>query len=95
MPTAAACEQDKQSSPFGHLLEPAQRSKVASELNAAILASQSETTTPRLPNLLKLLTWAQHQLGTRCDFPTIDPLATPSSPMPPPDSPSSPHDHDD
>ena len=95
MSTTVARHQDKQSSPFGHLLEPAQRSKVASELNAAILASQSETTTPRLPNLLKLLTWAQQQLCTRCDFPTIDPLAPPSSPPPPSKSIASAHDHED
>lgn len=67
--------QDKGLSPVGHLLEPAQRQKVASELNAAILASQSETTTPRLPNLLKLLVWSQQQLSTHCEFPVIDPLA--------------------
>ena len=35
---------------------PKYRLQVASELNAAILASQSEPTAPRLPNLVRRLT---------------------------------------
>uniref|UniRef100_A0A0B7BU81 CTLH domain-containing protein n=2 Tax=Arion vulgaris TaxID=1028688 RepID=A0A0B7BU81_9EUPU len=49
-------------SPFGELLHPSQRQKVASEVNAAILESDS---TPRLANLLKLLLWAQEELDKR------------------------------
>eukprot|EP00041_Stephanoeca_diplocostata_P010619 m.169150 g.169150 ORF g.169150 m.169150 type:complete len:227 (+) comp18231_c0_seq1:220-900(+) len=63
---------DQSQSPVGHLLSPAQRQKIASELNAAILASQSEATSPRLPSLLKLLQWAQEKLKTTCDFPVAE-----------------------
>ncbi|CAL1529276.1 unnamed protein product [Lymnaea stagnalis] len=51
-----------ESSPFGELLHPSQRQKVASEVNAAILETDS---TPRLANLLKLLLWAQEELDKR------------------------------
>ena len=46
-------------SPVGDLLEASQRQKTASELNAAILTSQSQDKDPKLPNLLKMLIWAQ------------------------------------
>ncbi|XP_059160654.1 glucose-induced degradation protein 8-B homolog [Physella acuta] len=49
-------------SPFGELLHPSQRQKVASEVNAAILETDA---TPRLANLLKLLLWAQEELDKR------------------------------
>ncbi|XP_041366622.1 glucose-induced degradation protein 8 homolog [Gigantopelta aegis] len=51
--------EEPETSPFGELLHPSQRQKVASELNAAILEVDS---TPRLANLLKLLLWAQEEL---------------------------------
>lgn len=51
--------EDPESSPFGELLHPSQRQKVASELNAAILQMESRESTPKLANLLKLLMWAQ------------------------------------
>ncbi|XP_071100063.1 glucose-induced degradation protein 8 homolog isoform X1 [Haliotis cracherodii] len=54
--------EDPENSPFGELLHPSQRQKVASELNAAILESDS---TPRLANLLKLLLWAQEELDKK------------------------------
>lgn len=54
--------EDPEKSPFGELLHPSQRQKVASEVNAAILQSDS---TPRLANLLKLLLWAQEELDKR------------------------------
>ncbi|XP_005096701.1 glucose-induced degradation protein 8 homolog [Aplysia californica] len=53
---------DPESSPFGELLHPSQRQKVASEVNSAILETDS---TPRLANLLKLLLWAQEELDKR------------------------------
>lgn len=33
---------------------------------------------PRLPNLLKLLVWAQNQLDTKCTYPRINDLSAPS-----------------
>lgn len=54
--------EDPENSPFGELLHPSQRQKVASELNAAILDVDS---TPKLANLLKLLLWAQEELDKK------------------------------
>ncbi|KAH9500555.1 Glucose-induced degradation complex subunit [Bulinus truncatus] len=54
--------ENPESSPFGDLLHPSQRQKVAIEVNAAILETDS---TPRLANLLKLLLWAQEELDKR------------------------------
>jgi glucose-induced degradation protein 8 len=62
-------------SPMGDLLEPAQRQRTANELNAAILASQSNAERPKLPNMLKFLVWAQEQLSEKANFPQIDDLA--------------------
>ena len=59
---------------MGDLLEPAQRARTASELNAAILASQSQAGKPKLPNLLKFLIWAQQELESKADFPKMDDL---------------------
>lgn len=50
---------DNVASPVGDLLEASQRQKTASELNAAILTAQSQDKDPKLPNLLKMLIWAQ------------------------------------
>lgn len=66
--------QDPGASPMGDLLEPAQRARTASELNAAILASQSQAGKPKLPNLLKFLIWAQQELEAKADFPKMDDL---------------------
>lgn len=68
--------EDVRSSPVGDLMAPAQRQKTASELNAAILASQSVEREPKLPRLLKLLLWAQGQLAERASFPAVVDLAT-------------------
>ena len=46
-------------SPVGDLFEASQRQKTASELNAAILTAQCQEKDPKLPNLLKMLIWAQ------------------------------------
>ena len=53
---------DPESSPFGDLLKPSQKHKVAGELNAAILESQNEQTTTKLHSIMKILLWAQDQL---------------------------------
>lgn len=65
---------DPGNSPMGDLLDSAQRARTASELNAAILASQSQAGKPKLPNLLKFLVWAQEQLETKAEFPKMDDL---------------------
>lgn len=60
-------------SPFGDLLHPSQRQKVASEVNSAILETDS---TPRLANLVKLLLWAQEELDKRkVPFPHLTNIA--------------------
>lgn len=64
--------QDSIDSPVQDLLHPGQRQKTASELNAAILMSQSQEKDPKLPNLLKMLTWSQEQLDERMTFPKIE-----------------------
>ncbi|KAL1479974.1 hypothetical protein MTO96_051428 [Rhipicephalus appendiculatus] len=74
--------EEPQSSPFGDLLHPSQRQKVASEVNAALLEDQS-TTRPQLSVMLRLLLWAQDQLeqlppgGARLRFPRVTQLADP------------------
>eukprot|EP00105_Crassostrea_gigas_P019984 XP_011438647.1 PREDICTED: glucose-induced degradation protein 8 homolog isoform X2 [Crassostrea gigas] len=61
-------------SPFGELLHPSQRQKVASELNAAI---QENDSTPKLANLLKLLLWSQEELDKKkVKYPRMTDLAT-------------------
>ena len=50
---------DVHNSPVASLLDATQRQKTASELNAAILAAQSQDRHPKLPSLLKMLSWAQ------------------------------------
>lgn len=52
-------------SPFGELLHPSQRQKVASELNEAILEMENRESTPNLANLLKLLMWSQKELDDK------------------------------
>lgn len=50
---------ESRKSPVGDLLDHAQRQKIASELNAAILTSQCQEKDPKLPTMLKMLIWAQ------------------------------------
>lgn len=64
--------QDSLDSPVQDLLHPGQRQKTASELNAAILMSQSQEKDPKLPNLLKMLAWSQDQLDERMTYPRIE-----------------------
>lgn len=64
-------------SPFGELLHPSQRQKVASELNAAILEGENRKTTPKLANVLKLLLWAQQELDSKkAKYPRMIELAS-------------------
>lgn len=64
--------QDCMDSPVQDLLHPGQRQKTASELNAAILMSQSQEKDPKLPNLLKMLAWSQEQLDEKMIYPRIE-----------------------
>ncbi|MCD7447373.1 Glucose-induced degradation complex subunit [Datura stramonium] len=57
--------------PVGGLLDVSQRLKTASEVNAAILTSQSHEKDPKLPSLLKMLIWAQNQLDEKASYPHI------------------------
>lgn len=63
--------EDPSTSPFGEFLDISQRQKTASELNAAILTSQSHEKDPKLPSLLKMLIWAQNQLDEKASYPHI------------------------
>lgn len=63
-------------SPFGELLHPSQRQKVASELNAAILEMENRESTPKLASLLKLLLWTQDELDVKkIKYPKMTDLA--------------------
>lgn len=68
--------EDAKSSPVGDLMDVGQRQKTASELNAAILASQGQEKEPRLLLLLKMMLWAQQQLDEKATYPRISDLAT-------------------
>lgn len=66
-----------QNSPFADLLEQSHRQKVASELNAAILKTQHCENTPRIINLLTLISWAQNELDKKnINYPKMTELAT-------------------
>lgn len=66
---------EPQASPFGDLLHPSHRQKVASEVNAALL---DEDQRPQLTVLLCLLLWAQEQLDNRkVRYPKVTDLAEP------------------
>lgn len=60
---------DADECPVASLLLPSQRQKIASELNAAILANQNQETMPRLPGLLRKVLWAEGQLEGKVRFP--------------------------
>nr|XP_022918775.1 glucose-induced degradation protein 8 homolog [Onthophagus taurus] len=58
--------EDPMSSPFGDLLQPQHRQKVASEVNAAILKTEhQESTMPKISTLLKLILWSQDKLDKK------------------------------
>lgn len=58
------------------LLSPSQRLKTAGELNAAILASQSQGREPKLPQLIKMLAYSEELMGPsgpgKWGFPQLD-----------------------
>ncbi|XP_010041270.1 protein GID8 homolog isoform X2 [Eucalyptus grandis] len=68
--------EDVSNCPVGDLLDMSQRLKTASEVNAAILTSQSHEKDPKLPSLLKMLVWAQNQLDEKAIYPRIKDLST-------------------
>ena len=53
------------------LLQPAQRQRTASEVNAAILTSQHHGPAPKLPDLLRLMAWGEELLSTKVAFPRL------------------------
>lgn len=65
---------------IAELLQPAQRLRTAGELNAAILASQSQGREPKLPTLLKMLSYSEGVLGNSSEgkvtFPHLDLLGS-------------------
>lgn len=67
--------EDVSKCPVGDLLDISHRLKTANEVNAAILTSQSHEKDPKLPNLLKMLIWAQNQLDEKAVFPRINDLS--------------------
>lgn len=68
--------EEPEGSPFGELLHPSQRQKVASELNAAILEVENRESTPKLSQLLKLLMWVQDELDKKkVKYPRMTDLA--------------------
>lgn len=68
--------EDAANSPLGDLLDVSQRMRTASEVNAAILTSQSHEKDPKLPSLLKLLICAQNQLDEKAAYPRIKDVST-------------------
>jgi len=68
--------EDSSNSPVSDLLQPSQRQKTASELNAAILSSQCQEKEPRLPVLLKMMQWAQSRLDEKVLYPRINDLVS-------------------
>ncbi|XP_059292265.1 protein GID8 homolog isoform X2 [Lycium ferocissimum] len=69
---------DVSNCPVGELLDVSQRLKTASEVNAAILTSQSHEKDPKLPSLLKMLIWAQNQLDEKAFYPRVNNMSTAS-----------------
>ncbi|EOY28345.1 hypothetical protein SCA6_020208 [Theobroma cacao] len=67
--------EDVSNCPVGELMDISQRLKTASEVNAAILTSQSHEKDPKLPSLLKMLIWAQNQLDEKATYPRINDLS--------------------
>ncbi|OMJ13262.1 Glucose-induced degradation protein 8-like protein [Smittium culicis] len=53
------------------LIDYKHRQAVASDLNSALLSSQSQPSESRLPSLLHLLVWAQDKLDEKAEFPKI------------------------
>ncbi|XP_076306780.1 GID complex subunit 8 homolog protein Houki isoform X1 [Tachypleus tridentatus] len=68
---------EPEKSPFGDLLHPSHRQKIASEINGAILEMENRaSTTPKLADLLKLLLWGQEELDKKkIKYPRMTDLA--------------------
>ena len=63
---------DANTSPFAELLQPSQKLKLVSEINAALLASQDQEAASKLDMLMKLVIWSQGQLEKKgLDFPKL------------------------
>lgn len=80
--------EDTANCPLQFLLEPAQRQKTASELNAAILSSKCQEKEARLPVLLKMMLWSQKQLDETLSYPKVTSLLDAHLTPPTPDQPS-------
>ncbi|KAI9223845.1 CTLH/CRA C-terminal to lish motif domain-containing protein [Blastocladiella britannica] len=70
-------------SPVAELWDVAYRQQVASEVNAAILTSQSQEKDPKLPMLLRTMDWLQDSLSEIAIFPKIMDVASGSFVVPP------------
>ncbi|XP_010533884.1 PREDICTED: glucose-induced degradation protein 8 homolog isoform X1 [Tarenaya hassleriana] len=68
--------EDASTCPVKELLDVSQRLKTASEVNAAILTSQSHEKDPKLPSLVKMLIWAEKLLDEKALYPHIKNLST-------------------
>ncbi|KAF3602834.1 hypothetical protein F2Q69_00036838 [Brassica cretica] len=68
--------EDASNCPVKDLLDISHRLKTTSEVNAAILTSQSHEKDLKLPSLLKMLIWAQNQLDEKPVYPHINDLST-------------------
>lgn len=67
---------DTKTCPFAELLQPSQKLKLVSELNAALLGSQDQEATSKLGTLMKLVIWAQGQLEKKgLEFPKLASIA--------------------
>ena len=67
---------DAANCPFSELLQPSQRLKVISELNAALLASHDQEALSKLSTLMKLVLWSQDQLEKKgITFPKLTNIA--------------------
>lgn len=75
--------EDVTNCPVGELLDISQRLKTASEVNAAILTSQSHEKDPKLPSLLKMLIRVQNQLDEKASYPRINDISTAALEDPP------------
>lgn len=77
---------------IAELLSPSQKLRTAGELNAAILASQSQGCDPKLPQMLRLMTYGEELLGPegpgKMHFPRLDVAAALGKAPPAPADPS-------
>ena len=60
-----------EASPMARLMKLGHREKTASELNAAILHSESQAGAAKLPSLIKLMLWCQNRLSGFASYPAL------------------------